>query len=49
MMARFCEYCGKDIKNTDVFCPYCGSNPIAVDSISAQSANAALLKHKAVA
>ena len=30
MEQRYCEYCGKDIRNDAVFCPYCGSNPVVV-------------------
>lgn len=27
-MKRYCEYCGKDIQEDAIFCPYCGSNPV---------------------
>ena len=30
MEQRYCEYCGKDIRNDAVFCPYFGSNPVVV-------------------
>ena len=29
-MERYCDYCGKDIRDDAVFCPFCGSNPVAV-------------------
>lgn len=34
MSTRYCEYCGKDIHDSDIFCPYCGSNPISAYLVS---------------
>lgn len=33
-MKRYCEYCGKEIGEAVVFCPYCGSNPVAEYPVS---------------
>jgi uncharacterized Zn finger protein (UPF0148 family) len=49
MNVRFCEYCGKDIEDSEVFCPYCGSNPIMAYTASAQTAEVSIREHKSVA
>ncbi len=50
MLTRYCEYCGKDIKDSDVFCPHCGSNPIALYSISSSAKDTAVMpEQKSVA
>ena len=49
MLNRYCEYCGKDINDSEVFCPFCGSIPVAVYPISSQSDDPDLQGHKSVA
>ena len=43
-MERYCEYCGKDIRNDAVFCPFCGSNPVAVTGNSDRKEDAEPIK-----
>lgn len=49
MSTRYCEYCGKDIDNAAIFCPHCGSNPIAYFQATVKPATATLNQKKFVA